>query len=183
MTERKVLFPLGSYLLLLAGAFVYGYKGYVLLGYLIPLYLLFLPVLRGSKLRFRVSIKDLWYASVLSLLALLPFFILFLVLEGRPLIPGLSTLFFHLIIASIPEEVYFRGYLQEVFGNNYRGVVLVSFMFSLAHSPRFLFSGDYSGPLTFFPSLIMGYLYMKTHNLLYPVVFHLFANLLFVIFI
>jgi len=179
---RRLFFPICSYLFLLAGTFVYGYRGYTLIGYLIPLYMLFLPVLKGPKLRFRISIKDLWHASALSILILSPFFIIFILLGGQPLIPGLSAFFFHLMLASIPEEVYFRGYLQELFGNTYTAVVLVSLMFSLAHSPRFIFSGDYSSLLTFFPSVVMGYLYMKTHNLLYPVVFHLFANLLFIVF-
>jgi len=86
---------------------------------------------------------------------------------------------FHLFIVSLPEEIYFRGFLQEAIGNNIKGVIMVSILFSIIHLPKLIFDGDLSSALTFFPSIVMGYLYMKTSNILPSVIFHFSANILF----
>ncbi len=91
----------------------------------------------------------------------------------------MEVILFHLFIVSIPEEIYFRGFLQEVIGNNIKGVVMVSVLFSIIHLPKLIFDGDLSSALTFFPSLVMGYLYMKTSNILPSVIFHFTANIVF----
>lgn len=93
--------------------------------------------------------------------------------------PAPLTVIFLLLAVSLPEEAFFRGFMQEKLGNNLRGVVVVSLFFSLAHLPRFIISGDIYSTLTFFPSLVMGYLYVRTSNILAPVLFHLLANIIF----
>jgi membrane protease YdiL (CAAX protease family) len=57
-------------------------------------------------------------------------------------------------------------------------VLLVSLLFAVAHVPKALFLGDWMSLLTFFPSLVMGWLYMKTNNILPGTIFHLLANLI-----
>jgi len=94
-------------------------------------------------------------------------------------VPYFTTVAFQLLAVSLPEEAFFRGYLQETVGNNLKGVVAVSILFSIAHLPGFIINGDANSVLTFFPSLVMGYLYMRTSNILPCIIFHLFANLIF----
>ena len=84
-----------------------------------------------------------------------------------------------LMIAIIPafgEEFFFRGILQKLFGRWFKSthlaVILASILFSALH---FQFYG-------FFPRLILGlifgYLFAWSGNLWYPIIAHLFNNLL-----
>jgi membrane protease YdiL (CAAX protease family) len=56
---------------------------------------------------------------------------------------------------------------------------LVSLLFSLAHLPKAVFYNEWMSLLSFFPSLVMGWLYLKTNNILPGTIFHLFANLVY----
>jgi membrane protease YdiL (CAAX protease family) len=93
--------------------------------------------------------------------------------------PPAEAVLYQLAVISFPEEIYFRGFLQEVLGNTLKGVLIVSVLFSLMHLPQFVFHGDPKSLLTFFPSLVMGFLYWKTSNLLPSALFHFFSNVLF----
>ncbi|MBF0537226.1 MAG: CPBP family intramembrane metalloprotease [Nitrospirae bacterium] len=93
--------------------------------------------------------------------------------------PPLVYILTLLMVNALPEELFFRGYLQESLGNGPSSVVIVSVLFALCHSGRFLISGDVTPLLTFFPSLMMGWLYLKTSNILPSTLFHLVANLAF----
>ncbi|MFN3396805.1 MAG: type II CAAX prenyl endopeptidase Rce1 family protein, partial [Thermodesulfovibrionales bacterium] len=86
---------------------------------------------------------------------------------------------YQLLGVALPEEIYFRGFLQEGMGNNLRAVLIVSILFSIVHLPQLIFYGEFMAPLTFFPSLIMGYLYKRTGNILTPTIFHFLANMVF----
>ncbi|MCL5022347.1 MAG: CPBP family intramembrane metalloprotease [Nitrospirae bacterium] len=111
-----------------------------------------------------------------SLVFLLPF-ALFLSHSGGSftlLPPG--AVFYQLLGVAFPEEVYFRGFLQEKTGNTFRGLFTVSVLFSLIHLPRFIFAGDATSLLTFFPSLVMGFLYRRTSNVLPSTLFHFLSN-------
>lgn len=99
---------------------------------------------------------------------------------------GYSFFLIQLILVAIPEEVFFRGYLQKEFGNNYRAIILVSLLFAIAHLLIVCAtSGGLSvciqNGLTFFPSLVMGYLYMKTGTLWSSIFFHFCANILHIL--
>ena len=87
------------------------------------------------------------------------------------------VLLFQLLSVSFPEEFFFRGFLQDTIGRNFKAVLLVSLLFAVAHIPKALLLGDWMSLLTFFPSLVMGWLYMKTNNILPGTIFHLLANL------
>jgi hypothetical protein len=82
-----------------------------------------------------------------------------------------------LLLVALPEEVFFRGYMQQKLGNNLKGIVAVSLLFALAHFVTLCLGGGHGllecsqAVLTFFPSLVMGYLYMATGTLWASMVF------------
>ena len=150
--------------------------------YAIPLFLVVAPVVLAGRINISVSVRHLAVGAGVSLLVLAPVFICLYTQRGfRP--PSLHMALTQLFLVSFPEEVFFRGFLQDTVGNNLPGVAIVSLMFSLAHLPSLLFRGDVYALLTFFPSLVMGLLYMKTKNVLPSTVFHFLANVLFLGFV
>lgn len=94
-----------------------------------------------------------------------------------------SFILMQLLLVALPEEVFFRGYLQGKLGNSIRGVIAVSLLFALGHFITICLGGDHSmsvcsqAVLTFFPSLVMGYLYLVTGTLWASILFHFFANI------
>jgi len=88
-----------------------------------------------------------------------------------------------LLLVALPEEVFFRGYLQNKLGNNIKGVIIVSLLFAAGHFITLCLGGGHNPAicsqaiLTFFPSLVMGYLYLKTKTLWASIIFHFFANI------
>ncbi len=94
-----------------------------------------------------------------------------------------SALLFQVFGIAFPEEIYFRGFLQDCLGNNIRAMIVVSFLFSLTHVPQLIVYGDPYSLLTFFPSLVMGSLYMRTSNVLSSTIFHALANIMFLGFL
>ncbi|MFN3740834.1 MAG: type II CAAX prenyl endopeptidase Rce1 family protein [Thermodesulfovibrionales bacterium] len=167
--------------------------------YLLPLYLLSVPLLLKGRINIRFSFLDLAYGLFLSTIILVPFALIFI--KGfsfiHPFTPSplhpfthspihpftynipLEILIYQLFGVAFPEEVFFRGFLQERLGNNMRAVIVVSLLFAINHLPAFLFNKDPLALLTFFPSLVMGALYRKTGNLLPSIIFHFLSNLLF----
>gem|GEM_PF-2791239 len=93
--------------------------------------------------------------------------------------PSAGRVLYQFFGVALPEEFYFRGFLQDELGNNLRAVIFVSILFSFMHLPRLIFYSDLLSIMTFFPSLIMGYLYLKTGNILASTVFHFLANTAF----
>lgn len=99
---------------------------------------------------------------------------------------GYSFFLIQFILVAIPEELFFRGYLQREFGNDYRAVVIVSLLFAVAHLVIVCATSGGLGVciqngLTFFPSLVMGYLYMKTGTLWSSIFFHFCANIMHIL--
>ncbi|NPB07794.1 MAG: CPBP family intramembrane metalloprotease [Aquificae bacterium] len=72
---------------------------------------------------------------------------------------------------SFSEELFFRGYLMQRFSN-----LQVSLMFALAH---FVYWKSPNAILTFFPSLVLGFLYRRADSLLAPAIAHFSFNLLY----
>lgn len=89
------------------------------------------------------------------------------------------------LVAAIPEEFFFRGYLQEhVFKKyNFKIVkilsvknILTSLLFGAVHAIAFL---DITKATTFFPSLLFGLMTEKSKGrIFYSVLFHVVANIL-----
>lgn len=146
--------------------------------YLLPLYMIVVPLVLGRKIKFSVSLWQIKYALFISLGILVPACLMFSINRQYHLM-GTSAMLAQLVRIALPEEIFFRGFLQEVFGNNVKGIVFVSLLFVGAHLPAFFFYRDVPALLTFFPSLVMGFLYMKTSSILPPVLFHFLANVVF----
>jgi uncharacterized protein len=173
--RRKIFLAYAGLLVLV---FIYHSFQTRLLEYLLPVYLLSIPVLLTGRINAGISLKQIIFSLLVSAVLILPLLVLlpgFFSLRGITFSAALVQFFF----ISLPEEVFFRGFVQDKLRNDLKGVVIVSFMFAAAHSPALVFHGDLTAPLTFFPSLVMGFLYWKTSSVLPPAVFHLFSNLAF----
>ncbi len=114
------------------------------------------------------------------------------VLAGYGLYSGKSLMFqrlsytfilAQLLLVALPEEVFFRGFLQQRLGNTLWGIAAVSLLFAFGHFVTLCLGGGHGlsvcsqAVLTFFPSLVMGYLYMTTGTIWASVIFHFLANL------
>ena len=95
----------------------------------------------------------------------LPFFLL-----GVYMKPDAELVLGQLTTALI-EEIFFRGFLLPYLGN-----ILTSLAFMLAH---LISSFTLKSVLVFFPSLILGYLYIKTGSIVVPVLIHACMNLFY----
>jgi len=132
-----------------------------------------------GKINLRFSRRDLVAGIVTSVIILAPFSY-FAASTGKvfTVLPS-GAMLYQLVGVAFPEEVYFRGFLQEKLGNTIRGLLVVSFLFSLMHLPQFIFYRDPYALLTFFPSLVMGFLYLRTSNILPSMIFHFLSNSVF----
>jgi membrane protease YdiL (CAAX protease family) len=141
---------------------------------LLPVLMLTFPIIFRHTIRLKFNLKDFFTGLTVSVILLLPYYLLFGG-NGRE-ITG-YFLIFQLIGAAFPEEFFFRGFLQDSIGRNIKAVIFVSILFSLAHLPKAVFTDEWMSLLSFFPSLAMGWLYMRTGNILPGTVFHFLANL------
>ena len=93
-----------------------------------------------------------------------------------------SFILMQLLLVALPEEAFFRGYLQQKFGNSIKSIVIVSALFAVGHFVTLCLGGNHGSGvctqaiLTFFPSLVMGYLYLATGTLWASIIFHFLAN-------
>ncbi len=165
--------------MLFALVFAYHAFPFPLLKYPIPVFLLTVPFIFQGKINFRFSVKDAVTGVVASAVLLPPVWYFFLH-SGKSfaLLPASAALF-QLFGISLPEEAYFRGFLQDRIGNTTKGILIVSFLFAFTHLPRFIIHGDTYSLLTFFPSVVMGFLYLRTSNILPSVIFHFLSNIVF----
>lgn len=99
-----------------------------------------------------------------------------------------------LITAGFTEEVLFRGILQSrlarVTGSEMRGCLLAAFLFGIYHLPYAYFSPSWpthgnialavSAVLTeqMITGVVLGVLWLRTHNLAAPMIFHALVNTL-----
>ena len=142
----------------------------------LPALMLIFPVIVGHRVKMRLSIKDVLLGVVASVIILSPYYLVF---GGNLKSITVYSIIFQLLSVSLPEEFFFRGFLQDSIGKSLRAVLWTSCLFSLAHLPRAIFLDDWISLLSFFPSLIMGWLYMKTNNIVPGTMFHLLANLVY----
>lgn len=141
--------------------------------YLLPLLFLLLPYLdrkwHAPRLFPNTRLAALWLVSMLAIAALL-------LAYPRTLMPFLRIL----LLAALPEEWFFRGYLQKRYGNGTVAILIVSLMFSLLH---FLTRDIEAALLVFVPSVTFGWLYQKTGDLLLIVLVHALSNLVYFIYL
>ncbi|NWF97600.1 MAG: CPBP family intramembrane metalloprotease [Nitrospirae bacterium] len=143
---------------------------------ILPVLMIAYPVFSGNKIRLNFSIRDILIGFSISFIILLPYHLVF---GGDIERITFAEVLFQFIGVAFPEEVFFRGYIQESFKRNFKAVLITSLLFSLSHLPEAMFSNDWISLLSFFPSLIMGWLYLKTGNILPGVIFHFFANVIY----
>ncbi|HIJ60686.1 MAG TPA: CPBP family intramembrane metalloprotease [Nitrospirae bacterium] len=127
----------------------------------------------------RLSIKDALLGFATTFVVLTFFIAAIFIIRGRIDInlPSIEFVFITFIFIAIPEEAFFRGFILENIGTSIKEILICSLLFSIAHSHRFIILGDYFSFLTFFPSIIMGFLYVKTRNILPSVIFHALSNI------
>jgi membrane protease YdiL (CAAX protease family) len=166
----------GYFLLLTLSSFLYAMKPSNHISYSsLPLLMLIFPIAVGYRVRINFSIKDISMGLIVSGLILLPYYFLIGGHHGKTL--TVYSILFQILSVAFPEEFFFRGYLQNSMGRTLKAVLFVSLLFSLAHLPRAIFLSDWISLLSFFPSLIMGWLYVRAHNILPGTIFHFFANI------
>ena len=158
---------------------MYHAFSFSLFKYLVPLFLLAVPYLMQGKINLKFSVKDIIIGIIASIVILAPFWF-FVVSTGKvfTMLPVNAALY-QLAGISLPEEVYFRGFLQERLGNTIKGLLVVSLLFAFMHLPQLVFYRDPYALLTFFPSLVMGFLYLRTSNILPSAIFHFLSNIVF----
>jgi membrane protease YdiL (CAAX protease family) len=177
--KKKALYAYAGLLLLSVCSYVLPHRAFT---FVLPAYLTLMPFLLGGRIHFSLSARHFRVGLLVSALVLLPLSLAFADFRIIRAIT-LQTLAMQLFAVSLPEEIFFRGFLQDVLGNDLRGVIAVSVLFSVAHLPAMLFGGDVFALMTFFPSLVMGLLYMKTSNILPSTVFHFLSNVVFSAFV
>jgi uncharacterized protein len=102
-----------------------------------------------------------------------------------PLRPLASDAFGQLVIIALPEEAFYRGYMQSRFDGLFPprvrlggasigiGVVLTSIVFALGHLATI---HDSSRLAVFFPSLVFGWLRARTGGIGAACLFHALCN-------
>ncbi len=98
----------------------------------------------------------------------------------------ISWLFYQFMYVAVAEEVFFRGYVQSNILSltntgkdgqrrlwKWLSIVLSAACFAVAH---IIVWGQIISVLTFLPSLICGWMFIRTRSLLAPILFHGLAN-------
>lgn len=140
---------------------------------ILPLFMILYPVFVRHRIKIAFSLKAFLLGLGVSALILIPYYFLFGESVGKITV---YAILFQLIGIALPEELFFRGFLQDSMGKSIKAVIFVSLLFSIAHLPKAIFSHEWISLLSFFPSLVMGWLYMKTNNILPGTIFHFLAN-------
>ena len=163
----------------------------------IPLSMLFFK--RRKPEEWAITLDNLRFslivASLLSLLTLPSFIVLYQIYQKvwfhrgpMPLnVPSdlLLLLLYHLLCVALPEEVFYRGYMQsrlnEVFRKRVRvlsaplgfGWLLTAVLFAVGH---YLIDFRPDTLATFFPGLVFGWLRERTGSVLASTIFHALCN-------
>jgi membrane protease YdiL (CAAX protease family) len=151
-----------------AAFFFYPARDYVLVGLM-----LFLPLLDQSWQPPKL-LTHRRYAHILAGILLAAAGLL--IWQPTFLSYAVSTL----LLAAIPEEWFFRGYLMTRLGGDTRANLISSVFFSLVHG---LTRGWSAAVLVFVPSLFYGWLYRRTRDLPLLVLAHALSNLVYALFL
>ena len=162
----------------------------------VPLLLLFRTRTRPEEWglttrRFRFSMKLFLMFSVIFLPAFVLFYQLYrswwLQAPVRPAFPEdwLLLLIYHLLCVALPEEVFYRGYMQSRLNRAFPrrlnlfsapvgvGWLYTSLLFALGH---FIISLRPEALATFFPGLLFGWLRERTGSIAASTAFHAICN-------
>ncbi len=101
-----------------------------------------------------------------------------------------QILIFQFLATAIPEELFFRGYVQgrlnQVFARPWRlwgarigpGLFAAALVFSLCH---LAIEANWMRLAVFFPAMLMGWMREKTGSILAPILFHALSNISFLV--
>lgn len=138
-------------------------------------YLLFIPLVQPElvKTAFTNRFKGQFAGIASTRLSLFIAATILMVLLVIPEFWGFGIL--TLLLVALPEEWFFRGFLQRSLGNGVIAIVFVSCVFSITHG---LTTSWTLAALVFIPSLVFGFVYWKSASLLLVILLHTLANLL-----
>lgn len=199
LVTAGLLVVIGAYRLIPSVAHI-GYIGHALVPWLWILVPWGLITFRGeSPETFGLRTDDIVTSArtglLVSLVILLPYFLIFAFFFGRPTVPAsgwpavtqwLKMSLYQLFVIALPEEFFFRGYLQtrlnQLLGQPFNlfgvaigwGLVLTAFIFMIFH---LLFAINIWNLGVFLPALVMGWLKDKTGSITAPIVFHALSNI------
>lgn len=166
---KKYLYPYILYVVVALSA-VFGMNSWV---WLLPILFLLLPFIDSSwkvpAIQRQKYLRIIWLILVLSIL---------LLLLQHP--EALDLFIVMVLLAALPEEWFFRAYLQARLGNNNAAVFIVSVLFSFMH---FIAHDTMVVLLVFIPSLFFGWMYRKTNDLVLVVILHALSNLFYYIYL
>lgn len=173
--------------LVLYGVLLYTFRKYELLSAIYHILLLFpvmLVILKRETFRnigFRKGVAD---ASVLFIIfvVIAVYLVRIFVFNATCYFDWGYALFASVVVASLTEEIFYRGYLQEKFCSilkyDYLAIVVVSVLFMLSHLPK-LSIGMYSLPSLIFIFMIggvLGWMYKESKSIICPIIFHALFN-------
>lgn len=141
--------------------------------WLLPVLFLLLPFVdvRWSMPRIPFARQSLISWVILSVVIIL------LLLQNTQLVDLFTMM---VLLAALPEEWFFRAYLQKRLGNHIAAVLIVSLLFSLMH---YITHRSVDAWLVFIPSVFFGWVYKKTDDLILVVLLHALSNLLYYIYL
>lgn len=173
----------------------------------VPILLIYIPIFISGWRKHPLALKgDGWKSGVISFVAwsliIFPIFVIaahfwqrFIYNEGpfhlaAP--PAASFWLAQLVAAALPEEIFFRGYLQTCLDKffiarwNIFGVrlgwawPLTALIFAFAHS---VITYRWWHFAIFFPALVFGYLRERTGGIIAPTLFHASSNIVMAWFV
>lgn len=114
---------------------------------------------------------------------------------GLPLPPAsplrqgwMGWLFYQFMYVALAEEVFFRGYVQRNIlrlarpltgvSRDWASIAISAGVFAVAHM---IIRGQIVWLMTFWPGLVLGWLFIRTRVLLAPILFHGLANVCYVV--
>ena len=141
--------------------------------WLLPILFLLLPFVdvQWSMPRIPFAWQSLISWVVLSVVIIL------LLLQNTQLVDLFTMM---VLLAALPEEWFFRAYLQKRLGNHIAAVLIVSLLFWLMH---YITHRSVETWLVFIPSVFFGWVYKKTDDLILVVILHALSNLLYYIYL
>lgn len=195
-------------ILVFLARFLYGSQNILFIGQyyatIFAVLFLYVPVLilwrRKEKIDFidrslKDFLKGLSYFLITSLIVFPPYLLCahfwMVYVEGSvgfvaaPFPDIWQTIIFQILFVALPEEFYFRGYMQgtlnSVFGRPLRflwvnigwSILVTSVIFAFSHSVVHYAWWHFS---IFFPALLFGWLREKTGSITAPVLFHAACN-------
>ncbi len=162
---KLYLYPISVYFILLILLFSSHASAYLYV------FLLFFPLLDWQFIKSTLTPNTQAFIQSVAVLLVLTVVLFFVSTE---------TLQYFLVMAAftaLPEEWFFRGYLLRKLGLNLHANIIVSIGFSILH---IIVQGSLIGALTFIPSLVFGWVFIKYKSLTFVILLHALSNIIYI---